>query len=222
MPSVPGFDLEVIPVTPLSQNCSMFWNAASGSAVVVDPGGDVDRILARLAAQSATLEAIVLTHGHLDHAGGAAELSRRAGAVDAPVPVIGPHEDDRFLLDQLATSGLQFGISGAEAVQPDRFLVEGDVLHLAGWTLEVLHVPGHTPGHVVLFERTRRFLFAGDTIFRGTVGRTDFPYGDGALLIAGIREKLLPLGEDVLVLPGHGAMTRIGDERRHNPFLISN
>ncbi|GBQ66015.1 metallo-beta-lactamase [Ameyamaea chiangmaiensis NBRC 103196] len=218
MPTIPGLEIDVIPVTALSQNCSLYWDAATRVAAVVDPGGDVDRILARLADGALRLEAILLTHGHLDHVGGAAELARRAGG-DTPVSIIGPHAADAFLLEQVTENAARFGLSGMENVRADRFVTAGERLHYAGRTLEVRHVPGHTPGHVVFFDADRRFLFAGDTLFRGAVGRTDFAYGDERQLLNAIRDEILPLGDDVIVLPGHGGMTRIGDERRHNPFL---
>ena len=213
--------VEVVVVTPFRQNCSILWDAGSRRAVVVDPGGDVAAIRARLDALDVRVEAILLTHGHLDHAGGVEGLREALGplADGSKVPVIGPDRRDEFLLSGISAQAALFGVQGMRDVKADRYLEEGDVLELAGRRLEVLWVPGHTPGHVVFFDRTARLLIAGDTLFEGSVGRTDFPYGDAALLSRGIRQKLLPLGDDVLVLPGHGGMTRVGVERASNPHL---
>ena len=188
---------------------------------MIDPGGDVPAILARLGALGVTVEAILLTHGHLDHAGGVEELREALPArpEGSPVPVIGPDRRDGFLLSGIAEQARLFGASGMRDAAPDRYLDQGEVLELAGRRLEVLSVPGHTPGHVAFFDRAAGLLIGGDTLFAGSVGRTDLPGGDGPLLIRSIREKLLPLGDDVVVMPGHGPATRIGDERRSNPFL---
>ena len=227
MPLAPLPKLEIIAVTPFQQNCTILWSQNSGGdqdsrvGVVIDPGGDVPEIMERVIALGITIEAILLTHGHLDHAGGVEALREALGSrPDAtPVPVIGPDRRDLFLLSSIAEQAARFGIPGMRNANPDRYLTEGDVLELAGRRLEVLLVPGHTPGHVVFFDRAARVLIAGDTLFAGSVGRTDFPYGDPPLLIRSIREKLLPLGDDVTVLPGHGPTTSIGNERRSNPFL---
>lgn len=242
MPQAPSTKLETIVVTPFQQNCTILWDQESRVGVVIDPGGDVPEILERLTALGITVEAILLTHGHLDHAGGVEALRealdlkqagiKQAGIKQAeikqaggnrpggtPVPVIGPDRRDLFLLSGIAAQAASFGIKGMRDAKPDRYLEEGDVLELAGRRLEVLLVPGHTPGHVVFLDRAARVLIAGDTLFSGSVGRTDFPYGDGPLLIRSIKEKLLPLGDDVVVFPGHGPATSIGDERRSSPFL---
>lgn len=214
--------LEVVPVTPLQQNCSILWNPQSRVGVVTDPGGDVPEIMARVAKLGIAIEAILLTHGHLDHAGGADELREALNkGVEGgrTVPMIGPDRRDAFLLAELEKQAAHFRIEGMRNTVPDRFLEEGEVLHLAGRSLEVLLVPGHTPGHVVFFDRAARLLIGGDALFAGSIGRTDFPYGDGPLLIGSIKEKLLPLGDDVTVLPGHGPATTIGAERKSNPFL---
>ena len=217
---------EVVVVTPFQQNCSIHWDEGSRKALVVDPGGDVPEILARLATLDLEVEAILLTHGHLDHAGGVQELRqalmRQAlmrQALGSPVSVIGPDRRDDFLLSGIASQAAALGITGMRDASTDRHVEEGEVLELAGRRLEVLWVPGHTPGHVVFFDRAARLLIAGDTLFQGSVGRTDFPYGDGPLLARSIKEKLFTLGDDVTVLPGHGGMTRIGEERAGNPFL---
>jgi glyoxylase-like metal-dependent hydrolase (beta-lactamase superfamily II) len=206
--------IAVIPVTPFQQNCSILWCTRTKQAVVVDPGGDVSLIRGALKEVGVTPVAIWLTHGHLDHAGGAAELAEALS-----VPVVGPHEADKFLLDELPTAGLRFDIRDMRAVTPSRWLVEGDEVKVGDVAFSVLHVPGHTPGHVTFFQKDLRFLLAGDTVFAGSVGRTDFPYGSHETLIAGIRNKLLPLGDDVQFLPGHGPAGTLGEERANNPFL---
>lgn len=210
----PPLQIAVVPVTPFQQNCSILWCTRTKQAAVVDPGGDVPRLLAALKELGVTPVAIWLTHGHLDHAGGAAELAEALS-----VPVIGPHEADRFLLDDLPASGLRFDIRDMRAVTPARWLAEGDELSLGELSFSVRHVPGHTPGHVTFFQKDLRFLLAGDTVFAGSVGRTDFPYGSHDTLIEGIRTKLLPLGDDVQFLPGHGPASTLGEERANNPFL---
>ncbi len=213
--------IEIIVVTPFQQNCQLLWDPDTAIGIVVDPGGDVPRILHRIAVNSLTIEAILLTHGHLDHAGGAAEL--RAALPTRPdgtsVPVIGPDRRDAFLLSGIAAQATALGIPDMNDVAPDRYLEEGEVLELAGCRLEVRHIPGHTPGHVVFIDATRRFGLVGDTLFKGSVGRTDFPYCDGPALLAGIGVKLMVLDDDVAIVPGHGSATTIGEERRVNPFL---
>jgi hydroxyacylglutathione hydrolase len=203
----------IIPVTPFQQNCSLVWNEDTRTGAVVDPGGEVDTIVKAIAQSQVTVEKILLTHGHIDHAGGAAELRDRL-----KVEIEGPHTEDAFLLDALPQSGAQYGYE-ARAVTPDRWLKEGDQVTVGALGFSVLECPGHTPGSVVLFNQANRFCFMGDVLFQGSVGRTDFPYGDHATLIAAIRDKLLPLGDDVAFLPGHGPASTIGAERRSNPFL---
>jgi len=203
----------IVPVTPFQQNCSLVWNDDTRIGAVVDPGGDVDVILKAIGQEKVTVEKILLTHGHIDHAGGAAELRDKL-----KVAIEGPHTEDAFLLAKLPESGAQFGYR-ARAVTPDRWLAEGDKVTVGALDFAVLQCPGHTPGSVVLFNEASRFCFMGDVLFQGSVGRTDFPYGDHATLIASIRDKLLPLGDDVAFLPGHGPASTIGEERRSNPFL---
>jgi hydroxyacylglutathione hydrolase len=203
----------IIPVTPFQQNCSLIWDDAEKRAAVVDPGGDLPRILAAIEETGVTPEKIVLTHGHLDHAGGAAELKERLG-----VPIEGPHRDDKFLLDRLDESGRGYGIA-ARPVTPDRWLEEGDELAIGELAFDVLHCPGHSPGSVVFISRDQPFAIVGDVLFRGSIGRTDLPRGDHAALIRAIKEKLLPLGDDIAFLCGHGPMSTFGDERETNPFL---
>jgi glyoxylase-like metal-dependent hydrolase (beta-lactamase superfamily II) len=211
----------VVPVTPFQQNCTLFWDAETKAGVVVDPGGDVERITAAIAREGIDIEAIWLTHGHLDHAAGAPELcdvlDRRPGR--APLPIVGPDRRDEPLLANLRAQGEMFGLHGLANVVPDRWLSEGDTLAVGEHMFEVLHCPGHTPGHVVFFCREQRFAQVGDVLFSGSVGRTDFPYGNHAALIEAIRSKLLPLGDDVAFICGHGPGSSIGAERRSNPFI---
>lgn len=210
----PPIQIVVVPVTEFQQNCSVLFDRVSRKGAVVDPGGDVERILGVIAQHGISVELIALTHGHLDHVGGAAELAERLG-----VPVVGPHRDDRPLLARVEEQARQFGVAGLRSVTPDRWLSEGDTLDMAGRAFEVLHCPGHAPGHVVFFDRELRFAISGDVLFAGSVGRTDLPGGDHDTLIASIRDKLLPLGDDVSFLPGHGPASTLGHERRTNPFL---
>jgi glyoxylase-like metal-dependent hydrolase (beta-lactamase superfamily II) len=211
----------VVPVTPFQQNCTLLWDAETKTGVVIDPGGDVERITAAIARESIDIEAIWLTHGHLDHAAGAPELcdalDRRPG--HAPLPIIGPDQRDAPLLANLRAQGEMFGLHGLANVTPDRWLTEGETLNVGEHMFEILHCPGHTPGHVVFFCREQRFAQVGDVLFAGSVGRTDFPYGDHAALIGAIRTKLLPLGDDVAFICGHGPGSSIGAERRGNPFI---
>jgi hydroxyacylglutathione hydrolase len=210
----------ILPVTPFQQNCTILWDEATLRGLVVDPGGEVDRILEAIDQTKVTIERILLTHGHLDHAGGATglaeALSARPGA--DPVPIEGPDRRDEFLLSDLAAQAARYGF-GARDVAPDRWLREGDAVALGPHRFEVLHCPGHTPGHVVFVNHAARFALVGDVLFQGSVGRTDFPYGDHAALIAAIESKLLPLGDDFSFLCGHGPGSTIGAERRSNPFL---
>jgi hydroxyacylglutathione hydrolase len=205
----------IVPVTPFQQNCTLLWDEESKQGVVVDPGGDLDRIEAGIKQAGMTPGKILLTHGHIDHAAGAAELRERLGGI----PIEGPHQADKFLLDGLVAQGTAMGMLGARNVTPDRWLVEGDKVMAAGATFAVLHCPGHSPGSVVLVNAAQRFALVGDVLFRGSIGRTDFPYGDHAALIDAIKGKLLPLGDDLVFICGHGPMSSIGDERQTNPFL---
>ena len=203
----------IVPVTPFQQNCTLIWDEQTMRGAIIDPGGDLDRIEDATRQIGLTVERIVLTHGHIDHAGGAKALAARLG-----VAIEGPHIADKFLLDGLAAQGRQYGFP-AEDVTPDRWLAEGDTLAIAGHPFEILHCPGHSPGSVVLLNREQRFLIVGDVLFRGSIGRTDFPRGNHRDLIASIRNKLWPLGDDVDFIPGHGPMSTFGDERRSNPFV---
>lgn len=185
------------------------------TGAVVDPGGDVRRIQAGIAKAGMTVEKIILTHGHIDHAGGAMELKENLGSV----PIEGPHQADDFLLEGLEEQGLEFGMDGVRNVTPDRWLAEGDTVTVAGHAFSVLHCPGHSRGSVVLVNAAQRFMLVGDVLFKGSIGRTDFAYGDHEALISGIKTKLLPLGDDYTFICGHGPMSTIGDERQSNPFL---
>jgi hydroxyacylglutathione hydrolase len=211
---VPDVRAAIIPVTPFGQNCTLLWCEQTKKAAVIDPGGDLDRIRHAITESGASVEKILLTHGHIDHAGGAAELSEELG-----VPIEGPHEADLFLLQSLAETGRAYGIEGVRAVTPDRWLTEGDVVSVGALTLDVLHCPGHSPGSVVFASAAQRFAIVGDVLFQGSVGRTDLPGGDGQALIRSIKDKLLPLGDDVTFICGHGPMSTIGQGRRTNPFL---
>lgn len=203
----------IVPVTPFQQNCTLLWDEASKVGAVVDPGGDLDEIKGAIAELGLKIEKILLTHGHIDHAGGAAELKQALG-----VEIEGPHVADRFLLDNLAKQGAAYGIP-AQPVTPDRWLEEGDTVTVAGHEFEVLHCPGHSPGSVVLVNRAHKFMMMGDVLFRGSIGRTDFPYGDHDALINAIKTKLLPIGDDFAFICGHGPTSTIGEERRTNPFI---
>ncbi len=204
----------VIPVTPFAQNCSLVWCPRTLEAAVIDPGGDLDKVLAEVRRHGVKLTRILLTHAHIDHAGAAAELARREH-----LPIIGPHEGDRFWIDGLPEQGRMFGFRGAESFVPDRWLVDGDRVEVGDIEFEVRHCPGHTPGHVVFYSAADRLAFVGDVLFQGSIGRTDFPGGDHATLIAAIRDRLFPLGDDVRFVPGHGPMSTFGQERRTNPFV---
>ncbi len=210
----PKFKLKVIPVTPLQQNASIVWSTEMMKAVVVDPGGDVDVLLDATVKLGVDVEAIWLTHGHIDHVGGATELKERLDC-----PIVGPHKADKFLLDGVEIIGQNYGIVGARNVQPDRWLSEGDTVELSGIEFEVLHCPGHSPGHIVFFQREAEFILIGDVLFRGSIGRTDLPGGDHEQLIRSITDKLWPLGNQVQFLPGHGPGSTLGQERIDNAFV---
>lgn len=204
----------VIPVTPFQQNCTLLWCEETLKAAVVDPGGDLERIQQAAAAQGVVVEKILVTHGHIDHAGGTAALARHLG-----VPVEGPQEEDDFWIRQLPQQSRMFGFPPVEAFVPDRWLHQGDKVRVGNLELEVRHCPGHTPGHVIFFEPGSRVAMVGDVLFQGSIGRTDFPRGDYDTLIRSIREQLWPLGDDVVFIPGHGPLSTFGDERRSNPFV---
>lgn len=204
----------IAPVTPLEQNCTIVWCVKTKKAAIIDPGGEVDRLLAALKEHDLTLEKIWITHGHLDHAGGTALLKQKTGC-----PIEGPHPDDAFWIDQIDASGAKWGMPDARGFTPDRWLHDGDVVTLGETEFQVIHCPGHTPGHVVFYHREARFAQVGDVLFQGSIGRTDFPKGSYQDLIAAITGKLWPLGEDVRFVPGHGPMSTFGQERKTNPFV---
>jgi glyoxylase-like metal-dependent hydrolase (beta-lactamase superfamily II) len=204
----------IIPVTPFQQNCVLIWDDQTMQGTVIDPGGDVARIEAEIAARGVTLTQILLTHGHIDHAGGADELREKTG-----IPVTGPHRADAILLDHLEQQGRAYDIAGARNLVPDRWLDEGESVTLGGEVFDVLHCPGHSPGSLVYVSKELRVAFVGDVLFQGSIGRTDFPYGDHDALITAIRTKLLPLGDDIAFVCGHGPGSDFGTERRSNPFL---
>jgi hydroxyacylglutathione hydrolase len=209
------FRIAIVPVTGFQQNCSILYDDKTKRAAVVDPGGDVSKILDAVAKLGVTVEKILITHGHIDHAGGAAELREKLG-----VTIEGPHKADDFLLQDLPESGVRFGQHDARVVTPDRWLVDGDIVEAAGFTFRIIEAPGHSPGSVVFFNEAQRFAFMGDVLFKNAIGRTDLRQSNHAHLMTAIREKILPLGDDVVFLPGHGEMSRIGDERVGNPFLV--
>lgn len=206
--------ISIVPVTPFEQNCSIVWCEKTRRAAVVDPGGDVERIRAAVEKLGVTVEKILITHGHIDHAGGTARLARELG-----VPVEGPQEEDRFWIEGMPQQSKMFGFPDVEVFEPARWLHDGDTVTVGEETLQVIHAPGHTPGHVVFFHPQSRLAIVGDVLFAGSIGRTDFPRGDHAALIASIRDKLFPLGDDVTFLPGHGPTSTFGRERATNPYV---
>ncbi len=212
-PPIPPLKAMMVPVTPLQQNCSLIWCTATNKAALVDPGGDLPKLKDAIAQTGVSLEKILLTHGHADHCGEAGKLAAELG-----VPIEGPHEADRFWIDQLDEAGARWGIDAA-VFEPDRWLVNGDQVTVGALTLDVYHCPGHTPGHVVFHHPASKLALVGDVLFEGSIGRTDFPMGDHQQLIDAITTRLWPLGDDTSFIPGHGRPSQFGRERRSNPFV---
>lgn len=206
-------EFTILPVTPYQQNCSLVWDA-DDRAALIDPGGEAARLLDEVQSRGLALEKILLTHGHLDHVGAAVELRETLG-----IPIVGPQREEQFWLDLLPRQAELFGFPPAAAFTPDQWLSDGDRVDVGTIRFDVLHCPGHTPGHIVFYQPDARLAFVGDVLFKGSIGRTDFPRGDHAALIAVIRDKLFPLGDDVRFVPGHGAMSTFGHERLENPFV---
>jgi glyoxylase-like metal-dependent hydrolase (beta-lactamase superfamily II) len=206
--------IEVLPVTPFEQNCSLLCCTETGRAALIDPGGDVDRLYAATAQARVEIEKVLVTHGHFDHVGAVGEVAAHFG-----VPIEGPHEDDRFLIQALPEWCTRFGFPGGRVFEPDRWLTAGDEVQVGSLRLEVRHCPGHTPGHVIFFHPGEQIAIVGDVIFNGSIGRTDFPRGDHATLLRSIREQIFTLGDETVLLPGHGPTTTVGEERAHNPFV---
>jgi hydroxyacylglutathione hydrolase len=204
----------VVPVTAFQQNCSIVWCDETREAAVVDPGGDLPRILAAVERLAVDLRQIWLTHAHIDHAGGAGTLARERG-----LPIIGPHPADQFWIDALAQQSRMFGFPPAEPFTPTRWLADGDTVEVGHCRLGVRHCPGHTPGHVVFHSPEARRAFVGDVLFAGSIGRTDFPGGDFDTLVASITQRLWPMGDDTVFIPGHGPEGTFGEERRSNPYV---
>ena len=211
--TIPPLQATIIPVTPLQQNCTLLWCTKTMRGALVDPGGDIDRLKAAVAQHGVTIEKILLTHGHIDHCGSAGILAAELG-----VPIEGPHEADRFWINRLDEDGPRFGIV-TQVFEPTRWLADGDTVTVGEVTLEVIHCPGHTPGHVVFFHRATKFAFVGDVLFEGSIGRTDFPMGNHQDLLDSITLKLWPLGNEVTFVPGHGRPSTFGRERESNPFV---
>jgi glyoxylase-like metal-dependent hydrolase (beta-lactamase superfamily II) len=203
----------IIPVTPLQQNCTLLWCTKTMRGAFVDPGGDLPRLRKNAEAQGVTIEKIILTHGHIDHCGGAKILAEELG-----VPIEGPQEADRFWIARLEDDGRAYGIP-AKTFEPDRWLEEGEQVTVGELTFDVYHCPGHTPGHVVFHHPPSKLALVGDVLFQGSIGRTDFPMSDHDALIEAIATKLWPLGDETAFIPGHGPMSSFGRERATNPFV---
>jgi len=211
--TMPPLKATIITVTPLQQNCTLLWCTATNKGAFVDPGGDLDRLKAAAEQQGVTIEKLLVTHGHIDHCGQTGILAEELG-----VPIEGPHEADRFWIDRLAEDGSRYGIKG-QIFEPDRWLHDGDQVTVGNLVLDVLHCPGHTPGHVIFHHAPSKLAIVGDVLFQGSIGRTDFPMGNHQDLIDAITGKLWPLGGDTAFVPGHGPMSNFAHERRSNPFV---
>jgi hydroxyacylglutathione hydrolase len=204
----------IVPVTPFQQNCTLLWCEVTKRAVVIDPGGDLPEVERAITRAGVSVDKIWLTHGHVDHVAGATDLK-----TNLKVSIEGPHKDDLFLLQHVAETGRSYGMWNASNVTPDRWLEEGDQVQIGELTFNVLHCPGHSPGSIVYFNPVQRLAIVGDVLFAGSIGRTDLPGGDYQQLIESIKDKLLPLGDDVAIISGHGPTSTIGHERATNPFL---
>lgn len=211
--TLPPLRAAIIPVTPLQQNCTLLWCTATNKAAFVDPGGDLPKLRAALAQTGLTLEKILITHGHIDHCGEAGTFARELG-----VPIEGPHEDDRFWISRLDEDGRKYGVNGA-VFEPDRWLMHGDTVTVGNCTLDVIHCPGHTPGHVVFHHAPSKIAIVGDVLFKGSIGRTDFPMGNHADLIEAITTRLWPLGGETIFVPGHGPTSSFAHERKTNAYV---
>lgn len=207
----------ILPVTSYQQNCSLIWCEQSNKAALIDPGGDIEQLLAAVAEEGVVLESLLLTHGHLDHVGAAQALAKQLN-----IPIIGPHKEDLFWLQALPQQAEMFGFAPATTFQPEQWLEDGMTVQLGEQQLKVIHCPGHTPGHVVFYHEQDKLAFVGDVLFQGSIGRSDFPKGDHDTLINSITQKLLPLGDEVTFVPGHGPCSTLGHERKFNPFLTNN
>lgn len=214
MTAKPPLQAVIVPVTALQQNCTLFWCTETMRGAFVDPGGDLDRLKTVAAQHGVTIEKLLVTHGHIDHCGLTGVLAKELG-----VPIEGPHPDDKFWIDMAPSVGAQYGIAGATAFTPDRWLHQGDMVEVGNLTLDVYHCPGHTPGHVVFHHAPSNLALVGDVLFQGSIGRTDFPKGNHAELIDSIVTRLWPLGSQTAFVPGHGPMSTFGAERRSNPFV---
>jgi len=209
----PPLRAAIVPVTAFQQNCTLLWCTETNKAAFVDPGGDLDKLRDAVRQTGVEVEKILVTHGHMDHCGMAGVLAKELG-----VPIEGPHEDDRFWIEGLATAGERFGMEG-EPFEPDRWLVDGDTVTVGNLSIDVIHCPGHTPGHVVFYHEPSKLAIVGDVLFQGSIGRTDFPRGNHQQLLDSITQKLWPLGDDTVFLPGHGPHSKFGQERRTNPYV---
>lgn len=204
----------IVPVTPFEQNCSILICEESNSAAIVDPGGDLPKIIDALKTSGATPEKILLTHGHIDHCAGAVALAK-----ELDVKIEGPHQDEKFWLDQLPEQSKRFGFPSSDAFEPHKWLQDDEIVSVGKTQLLVKHCPGHTPGHIIFYSEADRLAVVGDVLFAGSIGRTDFPRGNHADLIKSIREKLFPLGDDIAFIPGHGPVSSFGEERKSNPYV---
>ena len=211
--AIPPLRAAIIPVTPLQQNCTLLWCTKTMRGAFVDPGGDIERLKAAIAQHKVTVEKILLTHGHIDHCGSAGILAAELG-----VPIEGPHEDDLFWIDRLAEDGAKYGVVG-QSFTPDRWLVDGDTATVGELTFAVRHCPGHTPGHIVFHHAPSKLALVGDVLFKGSIGRTDFPRGNHQDLLDSIAQRLWPMGDDTAFVPGHGPMSTFGHERATNPYV---